>query len=464
MSALSPNNNIKSSKKKKNATKKVVSFRKHMSFADMSDGKPTKNVDMNDIKNFFSHSLIARPSGHASTNLQREKSMNGLRFQLGLYANYPLANAILCGGSKREAALKSAGSKQMNHVRGTDGFLRTIFVLEARAIDKYIYPWLLICFNALLATILSEVVGLDMSAGILVHWNTVYSIAVNTSLAFLLVFRLNRCAMRFWEARGLWGNVTHNTRNLVSEILMYCDEASTNQKDRDMAIRWSSAFCVAAMHFIRSEHEYNPDELAGFLSREQILKLQEASHAPLYAASMVRYYLKRALPISAELPQQIAHAHAIQLKEIEKFVSALIAQVSGMEKIRSTPLPITYVAHLRTFLLTYLLFLPYVWVKEWAWATVPLIGFTAFALLGIEGASSEVEIPFDRSRPNHLALDAYCMIILDSVQGLVVHDANIHTQMAQDEYEEDSDVDIEEAYDTYELNEQDDEEGLIIDM
>ena len=49
-------------------------------------------------------------------------------------------------------------------------------------------------------------------------------------------------------------------------------------------------------------------------------------------------------------------------------------------------------------------------------------------LAGIEGASSEVEIPFSKARPNHLALDAYCLVIMDSVLGLVVQDANMHIQ------------------------------------
>jgi putative membrane protein len=219
---------------------------------------------------------------------------------------------------------------------------------------------------------------------------------------------------------------------------MYCEHSHGN---RDMAIRWASAFCVAAMHFIRSEHEYNPDELAGFLSRDQVSKLQSANHAPLYAASMVRHYLRKAFPINAQTPPHLTHAYAIQMNTLEQYVSQLVTQVSGMEKIRSTPLPITYVSHLRTFLLTYCLFLPYVWVKEWQWTTLPLVAFTAFALLGIEGASSEVEIPFDRSRSNHLALDAYCLIMLDSVQGLVVHDANMATQCSLDSFNEDDDDD-----------------------
>jgi putative membrane protein len=266
---------------------------------------------------------------------------------------------------------------------------------------------------------------------------------LKTSLAFLLVFRLNRCAMRFWEARGYWGNITHNTRNLVGGILMYCGHS---QRNRDMAIRWTACFCVAAMHFIRSENDYNPDELLGVLALDQINKMQDAEHAPLYAATMVRYYLQRSFKIDASTPPHLAHAYAIQMNTLEQYVSQLIVQVSGMEKIRSTPLPIAYVTHLRSLLFLYCLLLPYVWVKDWKWATVPLVSFTAFALFGIEGVSSEVEVPFDRRRPNHLALDAYCLIIMNSVKGLVVHDANLHMQEGDGECEDTVDKDMESGF------------------
>ena len=87
MSSTTTNNKMKSQLGKK------------LSFADMSDGKPGP-TNIHDIREkIFSLSLIAR--GDQSNNLHREKSMNCMRYQLGLYANYPLANAILCGADKR---------------------------------------------------------------------------------------------------------------------------------------------------------------------------------------------------------------------------------------------------------------------------------------------------------------------------------------------------------------------------
>jgi len=352
-------------------------------------------------------------------------AMNRVRLGVGLYRNFPLAHLTLANSPKRKAAFRKRGHKQMNHVRGTDGWWRTLLVIEDRALDNFLGPWTLVCLNALLACLLVQVWGIELPRETLEHWDTVYSLVLKTSLAFLLVFRLNRCAMRYWEARGLWGNLTHQTRNLVGSLLLYGTHCP---KHRDAAIKWGSSFCVSCKNFIRSDHEYCPDELAGFLNPHQITRLRESPHGPLLAASMCRHYLEKVFRVDEHTPAGLAHAYSIRLQECESYVAGMVEQVSGMEKIRSTPLPIAYVAHLRTFLVAYSLFLPYVWVHEWSWATIPLTAFTAFALLGIEGASSEVEIPFSKARPNHLALDAYCLVILESVAGLVVHDANLHMQ------------------------------------
>jgi len=237
----------------------------------------------------------------------------------------------------------------------------------------------------------------------------------------------------------MWGNVTRATRSLTSAILTHCGDHPAH---RDNAIRWTGAFCVATMHFIRREYHIPTAELAGFLKRQELDPLDNAEHQSLYVASQIRYYLRKALKVDAKTPVQIAHARTIHMQYMSGLIDVLIEQVSGMERIRSTPLPVVYTSHLRTFLFVYLLFLPYIWVKEWSWGTIFLVAFTAFALFGIEGASSEVEIPFNKHRPNHLALDAYCVTILDNIQSLVIHEANLDMQ---EQIDADDDDDENEA-------------------
>lgn len=288
----------------------------------------------------------------------------------------------------------------------------------------------LVFLNALVCTLLHELADIRFSDELLEHWNTVFSLVLTTSLAFLLVFRLNRIAMRFWEARGMWGDITKYSRSLVSMILVHCNH---DEKFRDMAIKWVGAYAIAVIHFIRNDDEIPTNELCGFLERVDIRRMEDSNHYALYAACRIRYALARAMKVSEDIPVQVAHARTVQLSLMEEKINQLISQVSGMEKIRSTPLPTVYVSHLRTFLFLYLIFLPYIWVEQWEWATIPLMAFTAFALMAIEGAATECEVPFRKDRSNHLAMEAYCMILLNNIQGLVVQAANMDMEEKQDE-------------------------------
>ena len=356
---------------------------------------------------------------------QRTRRLDEKRWSVGLYANHPLANSLLKDAKTREIALKKACKKQTNHVRGTDNWYRTMLVVEDRALDNILGPWLVIVLNALIACLLVEVFEVKLPEEALQQWDTVYSLVLKTSLAFLLVFRMNRCAVRYWEARGYWGHLAHLTRNLVGKLLMY---GSHDIKNRDAAIQWGSIFCLASKYFIRSQKDYKEDEFAGFLDQNQVKRLEGANHAALLSASMCRFHLQKLFPVDENTPVGMAHLNVIRMQEIEDIVARMVEQVSGMEKIRSTPLPIVYVTHLRTFLFVYLMVMPYSWVTEWSWSTIALVAFTSFALLGIEAGSAEVEIPFSQHRPNHLAIDAYCLVILDSIMGLVVHDAHLYMQ------------------------------------
>ena len=61
--------------------------------------------------------------------------MNKVRYAVGLYQNHPLAQAILDGTLQREHALQHAGAKQMNHVRRTDGWWLSMFVIEVTGLE-----------------------------------------------------------------------------------------------------------------------------------------------------------------------------------------------------------------------------------------------------------------------------------------------------------------------------------------
>jgi putative membrane protein len=169
------------------------------------------------------------------------------------------------------------------------------------------------------------------------------------------------------------------------------------------------------MHFIRGIPNIVPETLAGVLALVDINELEASPHPGLYAADQIRWHLKQVFRIDENTPFGIAQERSQQLDTLEKQINGLILEMGALERIRSTPLPLVYVTHLRTFLLAFLLAIPYIWWGTLRYATIPIVFLTAFALLGLEGAAQEVESPFEKNRPNHLSMDAYCLLMIRNI-------------------------------------------------
>lgn len=342
-----------------------------------------------------------------------------------IYLDFPLVQSMLTHEKRRNKYFEKATKKQREYPRSTDGWIKTIFIIKGRALDRIMLPWAIVTLNAVLWSIVLYFVDLPAFQENYDRWQQMYSIVANSTLAFLLVFRLYRVAMRFWETRTMWGKILVVTRGLVSSILIHGDHAPEH---RDRAIAYIAAFAVATKHYIRGEIIYPDDELAGILDRDELNRLEISPHSALYASNKIRQQLKQVFMISTNTPVQLAAAWSIQMQLMEQNINDLLEQLGGMEKVRTTPLPLVYVAQLRTVLLLYLLTLPFVWVNYWGWSTVVVISLTAFALLGVEAAASECEIPFDKNRTNHLELDSYCYMVVKSIQQLVKDHADLQIQ------------------------------------
>jgi ion channel-forming bestrophin family protein len=244
---------------------------------------------------------------------------------------------------------------------------------------------------------------------------------LNSTLSFLLVFRLNRAASRFWAARVYWGNIVAQIRSLVGGIIVHGEH---NRSHQDDAIRWVAAFSIATMANLRGEKEQRMSNFAGILSNQHVLQLQGHVHPPLYAADQVRYFLNQLFLVDADSPASVAIAWTQQLNALETQLNTMIWCGGGMERIKSTPLPIVYVSHLRTFLMINLILFPWVFGPSWGWSTIPIVAASAFAWLGIECAAVEVECPFRKDRVNALNMDAYVIGLLSTIQQQIINSAD----------------------------------------
>ena len=181
-------------------------------------------------------------------------------------------------------------------------------------------------------------------------------------------------------------------------------------------------FIISVKQHLRGEKSFDAEEVAGFISPHKISNIHTVNHPCLYTASNIRHALTNAFHITAETSISLSVEYTSNLRLMEKRIDNLIGLMGGLERVKSTPLPIVFVTHLRTFLMVYLLSMPYLYGHLWGWGTIPAVSITGYILLGIDGAATECESPFKR-RANHLAMESFCLNVLRNVEDLYIENA-----------------------------------------
>jgi len=101
-------------------------------------------------------------------------------------------------------------------------------------------------------------------------------------------------------------------------------------------------------------------------------------------------------------------------------ISQLQDTVSNLERIKNTPLPFAYQAHLRVSLWLYLFFLPFQVFSAFGYLTIPATAFASFLLLGFLEIGQEIENPFNYDL-NDLDLDTFCLSVQRELQEITAH-------------------------------------------
>jgi len=353
-------------------------------------------------------------------------------------------------------ALQEGRAFRVDIPLGHESYFRTVigsfkphnFLLpNTRGLEIFQFPWMFITLNAIMWTCVAE--GFDIDTG---PMNVEINFFITACLAFLLVFRINRVAVRWWDTRTNWGKIVEVVRVLTIEIMEHVDHAPS----RDKAVRWLFAYTIATKELLRLEEgsqiRFNYKELNGILSLDEIKQMESVPHPAMYCMCEVRNILKRAMQVNSDVPVSLAVMYESNLRMLEKSINILIAQVGGMERVKATPLPIIYVTHTRTMMILYLFLIPYVSESEWGWYTIPTVSVLAYALLGIDAAAHECgkllftlsfytihvvkrtlqlvsEVPFSANRINHLDMELYCISSFRSIVQIVCHSIDMQERV-----------------------------------
>ena len=218
-------------------------------------------------------------------------------------------------------------------------------------------------------------------------------------LSLLMSFRNQAAYARWWEARGLWGQLTNDCRNLAAKCAAFVP-ADVWARSRVAAIL--VGFPEALNQHLRSAPTQLRD-LPGFGHDDA-----DPHHVPLYLAD-------RLFAIIAGWKRD-GHVDQAVLWILDAHARGLLDVCGGCEKIRFTPMSPAYKILLRAGLVLNVLAAPWLIVPEDGLWSLPVVLLVCFFLFGVELIDTIVEEPFGRDRDD-LDLDRYCRTIREGVEG-----------------------------------------------
>lgn len=220
------------------------------------------------------------------------------------------------------------------------------------------------------------VFGERFVGGHLPDWTSGSALINALVLGVLLGFRNREAYDRWWEARKLWGQLINDSRSLCTKLAA---RTGVSAETRDEVRRLVPAFAVALK-----------DRLCGATG---------PVHVPLdiYGRLVARLQAERDAGRLTEMDLLVLDPH----------VRGLMDVCGGCERIKSTPIPLSYRSLLRHGMVLYLLSTPWLVADALGWWSVLTVTLFAYFLLGVELTAEDVEDPFG-SDGDDLSLAAYC--------------------------------------------------------
>jgi putative membrane protein len=220
---------------------------------------------------------------------------------------------------------------------------------------------------------------------------------IGLALGIFLGFRNNTSYDRFWEGRKLWGSLVNTTRTLTRQILTLVGEqpgAGSGEAPkvdpdaietfrREMVHRLIAYVHCFRMH-LRDQNHTN--ELAPMLTDTEIERLQGELNRPVAILQSMGYRFRDAW--------QRGWIHPMHLPVLEQSLTALTDIQGGCERIKSTPIPLSYTSLIHQIVAIYCFALPFGIVKSVGYLTPLVVGIVAYAFFGLDAIGDEIENPF----------------------------------------------------------------------
>lgn len=181
---------------------------------------------------------------------------------------------------------------------------------------------------------------------------------------WLMSFRTQAAYARWWEGRGLWGQLVNDTRNLTLKATAHVPDPGERRAFGALLARFAA---------VLRDHLRLPRGAPG-------------PHGPMAAAGDV-FDAIRGWHAAGRIDGFV-------FLTLDQHAQQLMNVCGACERIRGTPLAASYRGLLRKGIAGYLLILPWLLAPDLGWWSVLATSLVSYALVSLELIASSIEDPF----------------------------------------------------------------------
>lgn len=208
---------------------------------------------------------------------------------------------------------------------------------------------------------------------------------VGFAVSIFLGFRNNAAYDRFWEGRKLWGALVNTTRTIVRQALSLPTDDETRTDEARAFARLVMGYAHALRVHLRGDDDWS-ETVAPFVDDDTFATMMKHDNKPLVILATMSARL-RAWRARGALD---GFSHV----ELERRVADLTDIQGACERIRSTPLPVSFTALSHRMIATYLWMLPLGLIDSVGLATPIVTLLVGFSFFGLDQLGEEMENPF----------------------------------------------------------------------
>ncbi len=229
--------------------------------------------------------------------------------------------------------------------------------------------------------------------------------AMGILLSLLLIFRTNTGYDRFYEGRQAWGVLVNNCRNLAIFFNAVLPEG--DRESRAFFAKAISNFPFALKNHLRDIPGMQELDIVEEGERRE---LKNFDHRPAGVSNQ--------LWVKTEILYRQGHISESQHINLNQYLTSLMDVCGICERIKSTPIPFSYMLFIKVFIILYVALLPFTIITAFGYMTIPAVIITSYVLVGLEMIGEEIEEPFGLER-NDLPLSQLSRLIRVNVHDIL---------------------------------------------